>query len=351
MQDGIKQIQNAIKNKLSLYFTEIKEYSNFQSQTQYTSGQVNNRSAQEAFDAYRSSLKHMQDHLKPQSVRGADSAQLSLAQRYDLLKKQSSSGMRERNRQLKKQYEDSIKELGQANQSKTPGAAADGVIEKSIDTVRKTFEEKLKSLKEDFHRNLNEIATAKTTASNSGCDGARQAAQENGAKVSVHRIYLSGQKDDGVEAAPSPLRSCRAQHNEASFPNSERQASSQLKEALLMQKKQRSFLKEDGRGCATATDLLSSARGGSHKPPAQDRRATTKFRIEDNEAEALRLRGNGADSSPLRTHLVVLQDSLAQAACEAMQQKYKLRLDKGFKTWAKFIKLAKLRSENSSRCQ
>ena len=29
MQDGIKQIQNAIKNKLSLYFTEIKEYSNF----------------------------------------------------------------------------------------------------------------------------------------------------------------------------------------------------------------------------------------------------------------------------------------------------------------------------------
>lgn len=29
MQDGIKQIQNAIKNKLSEYFTEIKEYSNF----------------------------------------------------------------------------------------------------------------------------------------------------------------------------------------------------------------------------------------------------------------------------------------------------------------------------------
>ena len=29
MQDGIKQIQNAIKNKLSLYFTEIKEFSNF----------------------------------------------------------------------------------------------------------------------------------------------------------------------------------------------------------------------------------------------------------------------------------------------------------------------------------
>ena len=32
MQDGIKQIQNAIKNKLSIYFTEIKEYSNFQGQ-------------------------------------------------------------------------------------------------------------------------------------------------------------------------------------------------------------------------------------------------------------------------------------------------------------------------------
>lgn len=32
MQDGIKQIQNAIKNKLSSYFNEIKEYSNLQGQ-------------------------------------------------------------------------------------------------------------------------------------------------------------------------------------------------------------------------------------------------------------------------------------------------------------------------------
>lgn len=99
MQDGIKQIQNAIKNKLTLYFTELKEYSNFQSQTQYASGQAPGRSAQEAFDAYRSSLKNMQDPLKPQTGRGPDTAQLSLAQRYDMLKKQSSSvKMREKNR-------------------------------------------------------------------------------------------------------------------------------------------------------------------------------------------------------------------------------------------------------------
>jgi len=100
--------------------------------------------------------------------------------------------MREKNRQLKKQYEDSIKELGHpSDQSKTPGSASEG-IQESIDTVRKTFEEKLKSLKEDFHRNLNEIATAKTTASNSGCDGSAQAVQENPSKVPVHQIYISG---------------------------------------------------------------------------------------------------------------------------------------------------------------
>jgi hypothetical protein len=44
---------------------------------------------------------------------------------------------------------------------------AEGTLEKSIDTVRKTFEEKLRSLKEDFHRNLNEIATVKMVGSNS----------------------------------------------------------------------------------------------------------------------------------------------------------------------------------------
>lgn len=114
--------------------------------------------------------------------------------------------------------------------------------------MRKTFEEKLKSLKEDFHRNLNEIATAKTTASGSGGDGAVQGAQENGTKVQVHRIYLSGQKDDEAGGGPSPLRAGMGQQSQASLLNSERQASSQLKEALKMQKKQRSFLKEEGRG-------------------------------------------------------------------------------------------------------
>ena len=49
----------------------------------------------------------------------------------------------------------------------TPSSAAEPTLEKSIDTVRKTFEEKLRSLKEDFHRNLNEIATVKVVGSSS----------------------------------------------------------------------------------------------------------------------------------------------------------------------------------------
>lgn len=164
--------------------------------------------------------------------------------------------MQAKNRQLKKQYEESIKELGHPpDQRKTPNSAADGSIEKSIDTVRKTFEEKLKSLKEDFHRNLNEIATAKTTASNSGCDASGQAVQENGSKVPVHQIYISGQKHLADEDERSPPTSCKAKtSSQPPFPNSARHGSGKVQGANQGIKKQRSFLKEDGRGCATELD-------------------------------------------------------------------------------------------------
>ena len=259
MQDGIKQIQNAIKNKLSSYFTEIKEFSNFQSQTQYnsTSHQNGGRTVQEAFDAYRSSLKHIQEHQKVQP-RGPDSAQLSLAERYDLLKKQSSSvKMREKNRQLKKQYEDSIKELGKPTEQ-AQNLGGDGGIEKSIDTVRKTFEEKLKSLKEDFHRNLNEIATSKTAASNSGGgDGSALLASANQEpKVPVHSIYISGQKNAGGDPddrSPGLSASTKSPHHQVvGYPHSERYRPGNMTADgnTLKPRKKRSFLREDGRGSA-----------------------------------------------------------------------------------------------------
>ena len=78
--------------------------------------QQTGRSVHEAFDAYRASLKSIQESKERARDGGNGSAlkqqlsetgQLSLAQRYDLLKKQSSSvKLREKNRQLKKQVEE-----------------------------------------------------------------------------------------------------------------------------------------------------------------------------------------------------------------------------------------------------
>jgi hypothetical protein len=76
-------------------------------QPQYFPTQQNGRSVHEAFDAYRASLKSIHESKeKAREVANgsglkqlSETGQLSLAQRYDLLKKQSSSvKMREKNR-------------------------------------------------------------------------------------------------------------------------------------------------------------------------------------------------------------------------------------------------------------
>ena len=175
----------------------------------------------------------------------------------------------------------------------TPSSAAEGTLEKSIDTVRKTFEEKLRSLKEDFHRNLNEIATVKVVGSNSASKLPDQASP----KVPVHQIFISGQKtssDMDIDRSPPPLsqHGIHPAHQPPVFPNSDR---GKPRCPPSAKGKHRSYLKDDGalnsgRVPHVDSDMaVRQARGGGSQLQVRER-----FGVDDDgDAPDLRLRGQG----------------------------------------------------------
>lgn len=132
------------------------------------------------------------------------------------------------------------------------------------------------------------------------------------------------------------------QNGQPPFPNSER---GKVRGPNQIKKKQRSFLKEEGQGCASDNDPLGSGRRGAHQSGAsQDRKICTKFKIEEDEDQ---LRANREASTPSKILRILQNDSMSRLVCEALEQKYKMRLERGFKAWLKFDKLTRLQSKKS----
>lgn len=224
----------------------------------------------------------------------------------------------------------------------TPGSVAEGTLEKSIDTVRKTFEEKLRSLKEDFHRNLNEIATVKVVGSNS----ASKLPEVQSPNVPVHQIYISGQRTQSsmdLDRSPPPptQHGIHPAHQPPIFPHSDRGKP----RCPPSNKQHRSFLKDDRGSGANSGRVTAHPDGdlvlGPNRGGGSQLQVREKFALDD-EDEYLRLKGKqesevlGASSKIMR---ILQNDTLSRQVCQAVHDKYRLKLKKGFSTWRKVTKL------------